>query len=152
MAQGDMTFFNEFLEDEGLKVHDLESDAFKLALVDGVVTPTAATADPRWGAGGSTDFSAREVTPGGNYIAGGTDVAATFSEAAGTATFDGVTNPSWAQNASNPTDATWGILYNDTSAGKEAVGFLDLGGAYDMTSGDLTVTWSASGIGAKTAA
>ena len=152
MAQGDFTFFNEFLEDEGLKIHNLNTDTLNLALTTGVTTPTAATADPRWGAGGTTDFSAEEVTPGGNYTTGGTDVTNTFSEATGTGTLDGTTNPSWAQHASNPTNATYGILYNDTSAGKEAIGFLDLGGAFDMTSGALTVTWNASGIGTKTAA
>jgi len=120
-------------------------------LVTNATVPTAAIADPRWGAGGGTNFKTTEVTPGGNYVADGIDVAATFSEAAGTATLDGVTNPTWAQNASNPTDATWGILYNDTSAGKEAIAFVDLGGAFDMTTGDLTVTWNASGIGTKTA-
>ena len=152
MAQGDVVFFNQFLEDEGNGVHNLDSDTIKLGLTDGSTTPTASTADPRWGAAGTTDFSAEEVTPGGNYSTGGIDVTATFSETGGTATLDGTTNPSWTQNASNPTDATYGILYNSTAAGKNAIAYVDLGGAFDMTTGDLTVTWNASGIGTKTAA
>ncbi len=151
MAQGDITFFNEFLEDEGLKIHELNTDTVKCGLTNGTTTPAATTADPRWGAGGTTNFAAEEVTPGGNYVAGGTDVTNTFSESAGTATL-GASNISWAQNASNPTNATWGILYNDTSAGKEAIAYVDLGGAFDMTTGDLSITWGSSAIGTKTAA
>ena len=151
MAQGDFAFFNEFLEDEGLKIHNLNTDTLKLALTDGTTTPTAATANPRWGAGGTTNFAAEEVAPvGGNYVTGGTDITNTYSESAGTGTLDGA-DVTWSSNASNPTNARWGILYNDTSTGKEAVGFLDLGSTFDMTTGDLVVTWNASGIGTKTA-
>ena len=55
-------------------------------------------------------------------------------------------SPSWAQNAANPTDAYYGIVYNNTNAGKEAIGFVDLGGVFDMTTGDLAVNWNASGF------
>jgi len=61
-------------------------------------------------------------------------------------TFDSTVNPTWAQDASNDTDAYWGIIYNFTDAGKDAVAFVDLGGAVDMSAGSLTVTWNASGI------
>ena len=149
MAQGDVVFFNEFLEDEGQGVHNLTSDSIKVALSDGTTTPTAATADPRWGAGGTTNFAAEEAAPqGGNYTAGGTDINATFSESAGTATLDG-DDLSWLSNAGNPTNATWAIIYNNTSAGKEAIGYVDLGGSFDMTTGDLTITWAAA-IATKT--
>ena len=150
MAQGDITFFNEFLEDEGTEIHQLSTDELKCALTDGTTTPTASTADPRWGAGGTTNFSAEEVTPGGNYTTGGTDVVNTFSESAGTATL-GATDISWAQNASNPTNARWGIIYNNTSTGKEAVAFVDLGSSFNMTTGDLSISWGSSAIGTKTA-
>jgi hypothetical protein len=61
-------------------------------------------------------------------------------------TFDSATNPTWAQNAGNDVDAYWGIIYNYTDAGKDALAFVDLGGPVDMSAGDLTITWSASGI------
>ena len=146
MAQGDVTLFNDFLQDVGRKVHNLETDTIKCALTDGTTTPTAATANPCWGAGGSTNFAAEEVSAGGNYSAGGIDIAATYSQTSGTATFDGATNPSWSQHASNPTDATWAIVYNDTATNKDAICFVDLGGAFDMTTGDLTITWAGGGI------
>lgn len=146
MAQGDITLFNEFKEDVGQKIHNLSSDTFKLGLVTNGVTPAASTADPRWGAGGGTDLSSSEVTPGGNYSAGGPTLgSSTWSETSGTATFDAA-DVSIAQDASNPNNARWGIVYNDTSAGKEAVAFLDLGGVTDLSAGALAVTWSANGI------
>lgn len=150
MAQGDITIFNEFKEDLGLKIHDLETDAFNYGLIksaaNGGIDPTAATTDPRWGAGGTTNLLSSEVTPGGNYTTGGPSIAnPTYTETSGTATFDG-DNISILQNGSNPTNARWAIIYNSTSAGKEAVGFEDLGGDIDLSAGDFSNTWNASGI------
>ena len=146
MAAGDVTLFNEFKEDVGQKIHNLSTEAFKLGLVTNAVTPSSATADPRWGAGGSTNLATSQVTPGGNYSTGGPTVASTtYAETAGVATFDGA-DISIASNASNPNNARWGIIYNDTSAGKEAVAFLELNGTTDLTAGTFAVTWSASGV------
>jgi len=146
MAAGDIVIFNEFKEDVGQKIHNLSSDTFKLGLVTNAVTPAATTSDPRWGAGGSTNLSSSQVTPGGNYSSGGPTLASsTWSETSGTATFDAA-DVSIAQNASNPNNARWGIIYNDTSAGKEAVAFVDLGGVTDLTAGAFSITWNASGI------
>lgn len=149
MAQGDVTLFAQFKLDEGKKTHQLATDVFKMGLITNSVTPTATTADPRWGAGGTTNFSSNQVTPGGNYSTGGPTLTTnTWTLASVTATFD-ADNVSVLQNASNPTNARWGIGYNNTSAGKESIFFLDLGSVFDMSSGDLTVTWSASGIWTK---
>ena len=68
------------------------------------------------------------------------------SEAGGTMKFDSATNPTWAQHASNDTDAYWGIIYNYTDSGKDALAFVDLGGPVNMATGDLTITWNATGI------
>ena len=146
MAQGDVTLFHEFKEDVGQKIHNLSSDTFKLGLVTNAVTPAASTTDPRWGAGGSTDLSSSQVTPGGNYATGGPALASSsWSETSGTATFD-ATDVSIAQDAANPNNARWAVIYNDTSAGKEALAFVDLGGVTDLTAGNLAITWNASGI------
>lgn len=146
MAQGDVTLFSEFKEDVGQKIHNLSSDTFKLGLVTNAVTPAASTTDPRWGAGGSTDLSSSQVTPGGNYATGGPALASSsWSETSGTATFD-ATDVSIAQDAANPNNARWAVIYNDTSAGKEALAFVDLGGVTDLTAGNLAITWNASGI------
>ncbi len=143
MAQGDGVLFDQALLDMAESKHDFEAGAFFLGLVDAVTTPTSTTADPRWGAGGTTNFKAREVTPGGNYAADGKSLAnpsATLN--AGLVDIDMDDPAVWSSNASNPTDATWGIIYNNQAA-KEAVAFVDLGGAFDMTTGDLTVTFGA---------
>ena len=150
MAQGDVTLFDQFLEDVGRKLHQLETDVIKCGLVTNATVPAATTTVPAWGAGGTTNFKTTEVTPGGNYAADGIDIAATYSQTAGTATLDGATNPQWLQNASNPTDATWGIVYNDTETNKVCIAYVDLGGAFNMTTGDLTITWAGGGIATMT--
>lgn len=146
MAQGDVVFFDQFLVDVQEKIHDLETDTLKVGLITSAVTPAATTSDPRWGAGGTTNFSSNQVTPGGNYVTGGpaaANNAVTLS--AGAAVFD-ADDISILQNVSNPTNARWGILYNDTAAGKNCIGFVDLGADVDLSAGDFSITWNASGI------
>lgn len=147
MASGDFALFAQFGTDLAEQVHNLETDTIKLALVTSSVTPTATTADPRWGAGGSTNLSSSQVTPGGNYSTGGATLAnPSVVLASSTTTVDADDPATWSQNASNPTNARWGILYNDTAAGKNCIGFLDLGSTVDMTAADLDVNVGASGI------
>lgn len=146
MAQGDVTFFDQALVDVMEKLHDLESDDLRVALLTNAVTPTAADADPRYGAGGGTNYATSEVAAGGNYVAGGAAIAnPAVTLTGGLAMFDG-DDVSWAQHASNPTNATWGLIYNNTDAGKRALGFVDLGGAFNMTTGPLSIAWNANGL------
>ena len=141
MAAGDLTVFEEakaFMLDGGWGT----TDDIKCALITSATAPTAADATPALG-----DYT--QVTAGGNYTAGGTSLgqwANLITEAGGTVTFDSATNPSWAQNASNPTNARYAIVYNDTQAGDPAIAFVDLGAVIDMTAGALTITWNGSGI------
>jgi len=139
MAAGDLTVFDEAKLALLDGTHDLDTHVIKLAICDNTVAPTAGTATPTLG-----DFT--EVGAAGTYVTGGTTLTINLTEAAGTVTFDATNNPTWAQDASNDIDAYWGIVYNDTAAGNEAIAFVDLGGAVDMTAGDLTVTWNASGL------
>lgn len=149
MAQGDVVLFQEFLDLLGKEGHNLDTDTIKLALIksaaNGGDDPAATDAIPAWGAGGTTNFDTAEVTAGGGYTAEGTDISSTWAEAAGVGTFDG-SNITWTQNASSPTNARWGILYNDTNAIKGCIAYVDLGSDFDMTTGDLVVNWNASGI------
>jgi len=141
MARGDVTIFEEALA-KMLDGDWASTDHFYLAICDDTTTPTAADATPTLG-----DYT--EVGNGGTYVTGGTDLgtlADLVSEAAGTMTFDSSTNPTWAQDVGNDVDAYWGIIYNYTDAGHDAVAFVDLGGPVDMSGGHLTVTWNASGI------
>jgi len=141
MARGDVTIFEEAMA----KMIDgdwASTDHFYCAICDNTTTPTAATATPTLG-----DFT--EVGTAGTYVAGGSDLgtlATLVTEANGVVKFYSATNPSWLKNASNDTDAYWGIIYNYTDTGKDALAFVDLGGPVDMSAGDLTITWNASGI------
>ncbi len=140
MAAGDVTLFQAAFED-ALENWD-GADTIKCAILDNTTAPTAGTATPALG-----DFT--EVGTGGSYTAGGESLGTwstmvTFSGAV--TTIDSATNPSWAQNASNDTDAYWGLIYNSTQVGNEALAFVDLGGPVDMSAGSLTITWNASGI------
>jgi hypothetical protein len=143
MAQGDWVTFEEFSLDLVNGVHNLGSDTLKVALIDNAATePVAGTATPEWAA----DFSGNEVS-GTGYTAGGETLSGTSTaEAAGVATLDDTGNVLWSQNAAGPTDIYWAILYNDTAASKECIGFLDMGGPVSLVDGDVTITWNASGI------
>jgi hypothetical protein len=145
MAAGDITVFNVHLQDIGRAVHNLESGDISLGLIVDETTPTASTTGPAWGEGVTTDLSDAEVTPGGSYSADGPSIGGTYSQTSGTATFD-VTDVDIEQNGSNPTDARWAIVYNETASNNEAIAFLDLGTNIDLSAGDFSITWSANGI------
>jgi hypothetical protein len=141
MAQGDLVVFEEAMA-KMLDGDWASTDNFYCAICDNTATPTAAFATPTL-----TDFT--EVGAAGTYVTGGTDLgtlATIVAEAAGTVTLDSATNPTWAQDASNDNDAYWAIVYNQTDAAKDCLFYVDLGGPVDMTAGDLTVTWNASGF------
>ena len=141
MARGDVTIFNAAMA-KMLDGDWASTDHFYCAICDNTATPTAATATPTL-----SDFT--EVGNSGTYTTGGTDLgtlADLVAVASTTMTFDSSTNPTWAQDASNDADAYWGIIYNYTDAGKDALCYVDLGGPVDMTAGDLTVTWNGSGL------
>ena len=146
MAAGDIVFYDAFLVNVQEKVFNLETDTIKLGLVTSTYTPTATDAEPCWGAGGTTNTSTNQVTPGGNYVTGGASVAnPTVTLTGGAGVFDG-DDVSIAQHASNPTNARWGVLYSDTATNKECLGYVDLGTTIDLSAGAFSVTWNASGI------
>jgi hypothetical protein len=141
MATGDVTVFEEakaYMIDGGWAA----TDDFKVAILDNTTTPAAGDTTPALG-----DYT--QVGTAGSYTGGGTslgNLGTLVTEAGGTMTFDSATNPTWAQNASNDTDAYWGLIYNDTQAGDPAIAFVELGGPVNMATGALTITWNASGI------
>jgi len=141
MALGDITFFQE----ANAKMLDgdwASTDDFWCGLVTNAVPPTAGFSGPNYG-----DFT--EVTPGGNYAAGGQvldSLADLVAQSGAVMTFDSAVNPTWAKHASNPTDAYWAIVYNYTDAAKDCLLFVDLDGPVDMTAGSLTITWHTSGL------
>jgi hypothetical protein len=140
MAVNDVTVFNEakaYMIDGGWE----PADSIWCAILDNTLAPTAADLTPAL-----ADYT--QVGTAGSYVTGGLvlDTLGTMVTQSGVVmTFDTDTDPSWAQNGSNDADASWGLIYNDTDAGKLAIAFVELG-TVDMSAGSLTITWNAAGI------
>jgi hypothetical protein len=151
MAEGTVLVFDKLRENIGKKLVDLDADTYFLMLVqDSGATPDVGDTDPRYVAGGTPDYSAaaNEVSDAGIYVNGGLTLGAvSWVEATGTATWDaGAVDASWIKDALNDAAARWGVFYNSTNANKEGICFVDLGAVFNMTTGDLTITYNALGI------
>jgi hypothetical protein len=151
MARGDVKLFAEFiLKSKAGTGFNLTSDTLKLGIVGNGVTPSVSTTDPRWGVGGTTDFSAQQVATGTAYTGPVTLTSVGYTRSSGVNTITAA-NITISQDASGFTTGYWGILYNDTVAGKFAIGFVDLGGPVSIVGGALNINWNASGIATETA-
>lgn len=112
------------------------TNTIKMGIITNASPPAVTDSDPRWGAGGTQNYSTNEVTPGGNYAAGGVTLTGTTSTLAGAVTSLNATSPiSIAANASNPTGAYWAVFYDSTDTGKRVFGYMDLGGPISLVSG-----------------
>lgn len=112
------------------------TNTIKMAIITNAQTPGITDSDPRWGAGGAQNYSTAEVTPGGNYGAGGVTLTSPTSTLSGAVTSLNATSPiTVAANASNPTGAYWAIFYDSTDAGKHVFGFMDLAGPVSLVTG-----------------
>jgi hypothetical protein len=145
LSQGTVTVFNSSKEYLADGTFDLDTHVFKIALVsDSSLVATQADLAL------ATGFT--EVSGGTSYVAGGITLTCTWVESGGTVTFDSSTTPSWSQDASGPVDIRYGIIYDDTEASDTALAYVDMttGGdgttAISLQTGDISVTWSGSGI------
>lgn len=147
MAAGNTYWFVSYLErvfdfadvDFGATPHALKI-AFIKSVANGGITPSITTAYPTWGAAGSTNMSSYQVTPGGNYPTGGLSLATPVSTVNGAILEIDFSNPaSIAQDAANPTNARWGIIYDDGAANKDCIAYYDLGADRDLTTGEFQV-------------
>lgn len=155
MAQGTITLFNEFAKSIADGRIDIDTHTIKAALttlqVGGTPTIAATNAVPTWGAGGSTNLATSEVSAGGGYTAGGISLSSvTWTLSGAVATFDAA-DISWTSAGSgDPTTIKSLVLYSDTATNKDAIGFMDMTSdgttAISLLSGDINVTWNASGI------
>ncbi len=151
MARGDVKLFAAFerIAKAGIALN-LTSDTLKLGIVTSSTVPTVSTADPRWGAGGSTDFSANQVATATAYTGPITLASVTYTRSSGVVTL-AAANITVALDAAGFTNGAYGILYDDTVSGKYAIGFVDLGGPVSIVGGALNINWNASGIATETA-
>lgn len=145
MAAGDFKWFAQGLHDLGNKIHDLDSDDWRMGIVTSTTTPAVNTAAPHWGGTGTTNFATNQVATGTAY----TGPIVLTSEAwtlTATGTAMDVADVTVAQDASGFTNGRWGIVYNNTDANKRAIGYLDLGSDRSIVGGSLTIQMNASGI------
>jgi hypothetical protein len=144
MATGDVKWFRQALLDLGEKIHDLSSDTYKIGIVTSSTVPSTTTSDPRWGSGGTTNFSSNQVATGTAYTGPITLTSVTWTLVSNVPTFRAA-NVTIAQDAGGGfTNGAYGIIYNDTAAGKQALGFIELssGGALSNVSGSVTIDWN----------
>jgi hypothetical protein len=143
MATGDIKWFTRALLDLGEKIHDLSSDTYKLGIVTTSTVPSRTTADPRWGTGGTTNFSSTQVATGTAYTGPITLGSITWTEVSNVPTFRAA-NVTINQDGSGFTNGAYGIIYNDTAAGKQCIGFIELssGGTLSLVAGSVTIDWS----------
>lgn len=112
------------------------TNTIKMGIITNAAPPSITDSDPRWGAGGAQNYATNEVTPGGNYAAGGIALAGTTSTLAGAVASLNATSPvALAPDPANPTGAYWGVFYDSTDAGKHVFGFMDLGGPLSLVPG-----------------
>lgn len=146
MATGDFKWFRQGLHDLGNKIHDLDADDLRLAIVTTATVPTVATAAPHFGGTGTTNFSTSQVATGTAYtgpIALGTEA---WTLITGGAAFD-FADITIAQDASGFSNGAWGIVYNNTDANKRAIGYLELSaaGTFSIVAGAQTIQVNAAG-------
>jgi hypothetical protein len=144
MAQNDVEAFDEFLYDLCLAEHNLDTGVLKLGLCDSsLTTPVKTTAIPHWGGTGTTDMSADEALTTGTYTGPITLSNPTVTNSAGTIQLDWDDPAAMIADPLNDTAVQWGIVYNDSHVDKHCIGWVDLGTAFDHTTGTLTITFGA---------
>lgn len=122
------------------------SHTFKVGFIksaaNGGIDPTANTAAPCWGSGGTTNLSSSQVATGGTSYTGPQTLAGvSFSNVSGVATFS-ANNLTIAADASGFTNARWAIIYDDTDANKRAICAVDLGADQSIATTGLTIQWN----------
>jgi hypothetical protein len=148
MAAGDTYWFVEYLHkvfDSAIPDFGATPNSLKVAFIksaaNGGFDPAVTTPYPTWGSAGSTNLSSSEVTPGGNYSAGGLSVASPTSTVVSNVLQLDWNNPGTiAQSGSNPTNARWAIFYDDTHPDKPCLCWFDLGADSDLTTGESVLT------------
>lgn len=118
--------FNAFAGDIGLAKHNLNSDTLKVMLSN---TAPVATNTVK------TDIT--EISAGNGYTAGGLTLATTsYSQTSGVGKLGVTADPSFTASGSVGPFRYW-VLYNDTSATKPLIGWVDRGSSITISSGDI---------------
>lgn len=115
---------NSFTEAVAEKIHNLASDTLKFMLTN--TAPSLANTV-------KTDIT--EIAAGNGYTAGGAAVTVSSSSQSGGAYSLVLNDCTFTAAGGSFAAFRWGVLYNDSAAGKELIGFVDYGTSYTLPSG-----------------
>ena len=121
-----------FKEDLFNKEQDLDTDTIKIALYTSSATLDAST----------TAYTATNEISGTGYSAGGETLANSTVATSGTTAYVDFDNPEW---TSASFTARGALIYNDTTAGDNAIAVLDFGGDFTVSSGTFRIVFPAPG-------
>lgn len=126
--------YQAFAQDVGRKVHNLNSDTLRIALTNSA--PNVSTH--------ATLSDVTQVANGNGYTTGGTAVGSTaYSQSSGVGTLSGSDVVFTASGSLGP--FRYAVLYNDTAASDQLIGYWDYGSAITLASGEtFTVDFGAS--------
>jgi hypothetical protein len=129
--------FQDFSEQLIRGVHDWDAHTFKVYLSNAV---PSASAD-------AVKADLAEIAVGNGYVAGGSATTISISEVSGTTTVSGTEVIFTATGTVGPFQ--YAVLYNDTSASDNLVGWWDYGSAVTLANGEtFTVKFSNTSPGA----
>ena len=122
-----------FKEDLFQKEQDLDSDTIKIALY---------TSSASLGAATTAYTTSGEVASGNGYTTGGETLTNPVIGTSGTTAYVDFDNPEW---TSASFTAAGALIYNDTTAGNNAIAVLNFGGDFTVTSGTFRIVFPAPG-------
>lgn len=147
MATGTFKWFAQGLHDLGNKLHDLDTDDWRMGIVTTATVPAVNTAAPHWGGTGTTNFAANQVGTATAYTGPIVLGSETWTLSATGAAMD-CADITITQDAGGFSNGAYGIVYNNTDANKRAIGYIELSAAGSLSNvgGPITITMNAAGI------
>lgn len=122
-----MTKFQQFVEDLGKKVHNLDADTLKVLLSND--TPSAA------GDAVKADLTS-ELGGGNGYTAGGHALTGVDYEQSGGTAALAATDLTFTASGGTIGPFRYAVLYNDTAVGDPLIGFWDYGASITLQDGE----------------
>lgn len=118
--------FNSFVEALAEKKHDLGADTLKVLLTN--TTPVATN---------NVKADLTEISAGNGYTAGGNTASVTSSaQTSGTYKLVLGDPATWSASGGSIGPFRYAVLYNDTAASKELIGWWDYGSSITLASGE----------------
>jgi hypothetical protein len=122
-----------FKEDLFQKEQDMDSDTIKIALYTSSASLDAAT---------TAYTTSGEVASGNGYTTGGETLTNPVIGTSGTTAYVDFDNPEWTSASFTTAGA---LIYNDTTAGNNAIAVLNFGGDFTVTSGTFRIVFPSPG-------